>query len=184
MRSYSIRDAEVGDVVSVVGLKLEYDDSYFFVERVHRYASHGDTWHELVCSDGEHRIWVDWVDSYELFITATDNPSPSGLSSVGLTEEVLIELDEEHSIDNCIEVDGDVYHYKDSSEVFFHQDRSERGQGFYSWDFIHDQGDRAMSVAKWEGRPFEVTFSEVIPPDNITLYPGDRSNRPGEQGAR
>ena len=180
-RDSSIRDARVGDVVSIVGLSLEYDDVYFFVERVHRYSSHGETWHEMVCSDGDNRVWVDWVDSYDLFVTATDNANPSGLSSAGLTEEVLIELDEENSIDNHIEVNGDVYHYKSSSEVLFYQDGRDPGQGFYAWDFIRDQGDRVMSVSKWEGRPFEVSFSEVISPDNITLYPGDR-NRPGEYG--
>jgi hypothetical protein len=177
----SIRDARVGDVLTIVGLNLEYDDLFFYVERVHRYSSHGETWHELVCSDGDNRVWVDWVEGYDLFITATDNPNPSGLDSVGLTEEALIELDEAHSIDNYIEVDGDVYHYKNSSEVFFYPDRRGSGQGFYSWDFIRDEGDRVMSVSKWEGRPFEVSFSEVISPDNITLYPGDR-NRPGEYG--
>ena len=182
-RDESIRDARVGDVLTIVGLNLEYDDLFFYVERVHRYSSHGETWHELVCSDGDNRVWVDWIDGYDLFITATDNPIPSGLASVGLTEEVLIDLDEENSIDNSIEVDGDIYHYKNSSEALFYQDRSGPGQGFYTWDFIRDQGDRVMSVAKWEGRPFEVTFSEVVSPASITLYPGDR-NRPGEQQAR
>ena len=182
-RDYSIRDTRVGDVISIVGLNLEYDDVYFFVERVHRYSSHGETWQEMVCSDGNYRVWIDWVDGYDLFVTATDDPNPSGLSVVGLTEEVLVELDEENSIDNSIEVDGDIYHYKTSSEVIFYQDRQGSGQGFYAWDFIRDEGDRVMTVSKWEGRPFEVSFSEVIPPANITLYPGDR-NRPGEQGDR
>ena len=31
-----------------------------------------------------------------------------------------------------------------------------------------------MSIAKWEGRPFEVTFSETLPPDGVTLYKGER----------
>ena len=187
-RDDSIRDARVGDVVSIAGFRLEYEDVYFYVERVHRYSGHGETWHEVVCTDGHHQVWVDWVDGHDLFVTATDNPDPSGLASVGLTEETLIELDEENSIDNHIEVEGEVYRYRNSSETLFYQDGRGAGQGFYSWDFIREQGDRVMSVAKWEGRPFEVTFSEVIPPENITLYPGDRGSenrsRPSEQEYR
>ena len=179
----SIRAAKVGDVLSIQGLALQYDDLYFFVERLNRYASDAETWYELTCVDGDSHIWIDWTDGYDLFVTATDDPDPSGLASIGLTEEQLIDLDEENSIDNYIEVEGDKYHYRNSSEVTFYQDNRGEGQGFYHWDFIRDDGDRVMSVTKWEGRPFEVTFSEVIAPDQVKLYKGERtepgSRRPG-----
>ena len=172
----SIRVAKVGDVVSIQGLALEYDDLYFFVERIHRYSSDGDTWYELTCVDGDTHIWIDWTAGYDLFITATDDPDPTGLASIGLTEDQLIELDEENSIDNRIEVEGDLYYYKNSSEVMFYQDNRGRGKGFYHWDFIREDGDRALAVSKWEGRPFEVAFSEVIAPNRITLYKGERTD--------
>ena len=177
----SIRDARVGDVISIIGLNPEYDDVYFIIERVHRYSSHGETWHEMECVDGDNRVWIDWVDGYDLFITATDDPTPSGLSSTGITEDDLIELDEEHSIDNHIEIDGDVYYYKNSSEVSFFQDGRGPGQEYYFWEFTREQGDRVMSVHKWEGRPFEVVFSEVIPPELITLYKGEREDPGGQR---
>ena len=170
----SIRATRVGDVVSITGLALEYDDLYFFVEKIHRYTSDADTWYELLCVDGDNRVWIDWTDGYDLFVTATDDPSPSGLDSIGLTEEELIQLDEAHSIDNCINIEGENYHYRNSSEVLFYQDDRGQGEGFYLWDCIREQGDRVMAVSKWEGRPFEVVFSEVITPDRITLYKGDR----------
>ncbi len=170
----SIRAAKVGDVVSITGLALEYDDLYFFIEKIDRYSSDADTWYELLCVDGDTRVWIDWTDGYDLFVTATDDPSPVGLGSIGLTEEELIELDEAHSIDNNIDVDGDNYYYRNSSEVLFHQDNRGQGEGFYQWDFIREQGDRVLSISKWEGKPFEVVFTEVIAPDRITLYKGDR----------
>ena len=170
----SIRAAKVGDVVSITGLALEYDDLYFFIERVHRYSSDADTWYELLCVDGDNRVWIDWTDGYDLFVTATDDPNPAGLSSIGLTEEELIELDEAHSIENYINVDGDNYYYRNSSEVLFYQDNRAPGEGFYQWDFIREQEDRVLAVSKWEGKPFEVAFSEVMSPDRITLYKGER----------
>ena len=176
----SIKAAIVGDVLSIVGLSLEYDDVYFFVERIHRYKSDADTWHEVVCADEDNRVWIDWTDGYDLFITATDNPNPSGLATIGLAEDELIELDEDHSIDNSIEVDGDRYYYRNSSEALFYQDSRGQGEGFYTWDFIREQGDRVLTVSKWEGKPFEVTFSEVISPDRITLYKSSREE-PGKQ---
>jgi hypothetical protein len=172
----TIRAARVGDVVSIQGLALEYDDVYFFVERLHRYTSDAETWYELTCVDGDTHIWIDWTDGYDLFVTATDDPDPTGLESIGLTEEQLIDLDEQHSIDNLIEVEGEQYYYKNSSEVMFHQDNRGRGKGFYLWDFIREDGERVLAVSKWEGRPFEVAFGEVIAPDRITLYKGERTD--------
>jgi hypothetical protein len=172
----TIRAARVGDVVSIQGLALEYDDIYFFVERLHRYTSDAETWFELTCVDGDTHIWIDWTDGYDLFVTATDDPDPTGLESIGLTEEQLIDLDEEHSIDNQIEVEGDQYFYKNSSEVMFYQDNRGRGKGFYLWDFIREDGERVLAVSKWEGRPFEVAFGEVIDSNRITLYKGERTD--------
>jgi hypothetical protein len=41
----NIRAAKVGDVVSISGLRLEYDDVYFFVEKINRYSSESETWY-------------------------------------------------------------------------------------------------------------------------------------------
>ncbi len=172
----TIRAARVGDVVSIQGLALAYDDVYFFVERLNRYTSDAETWYELTCVDGDTHIWIDWTDGYDLFVTATDDPDPTGLESIGLTEEQLIGLDEEHSIDNQIEVEGDQYFYKNSSEVMFYQDNRGRGKGFYLWDFIREDGERVLAVSKWEGRPFEVAFGKVIDSSRITLYKGERTD--------
>ena len=134
--------------------------------------------------DGDTRIWIDWTDGHDLFVTATDDPDPVGLGSIGLTEEQLISLDEENSIDNYIEVEGDQYDYRNSSEVTFYQDNRGEGQGFYLWDFIREDGDRVLSVTKWEGRPFEVAFSEVIASDSIKLYKGERTGERTDRGSR
>jgi hypothetical protein len=176
----SIRAAKVGDVLSIQGYALEYDDLYFYVERIHRYSNDADTWYELTCVDGDTHIWIDWTEGYDLFVTVTDDPDPVGLSSAGLSEEQLVALDEENSIDNDVEVEGDIYHYRNSSEVTFYQDNRGQGQGFYHWDFLRDDGERSLSVVKWEGRPFEVVFSDVIDPGSVKLYkaePTDPTNR-------
>lgn len=171
----SIRAAKIGDVLSIQGLALEYDDLYFFVEKIHRYSSASDTWYELTCVDGDTHIWIDWTDGYDLFVTATDDPDPVGLASIGLTEEQLIDLDEENSIDNFIEVEGARFDYRNSSEVTFYQDNQGQGIDFYHWDFLREDEDRALSISKWEGRPFEAVFTDVVDPDSIKLYKGERT---------
>ena len=170
----SIKDAKVGDVISVQGLSLEYDDIYFFLERIDRYETPGGVWHELLGVDGDNRIWVEWSDGYELFVTASDNRQPVGLSSIGLNEEELVRLDEENSIDNHITVEGRRYSYRTSSEALYFKDNRGEGDGFYLWEFMAEDESRVLSVSKWEGMPFEAYFSEVISPDNVSLYQGER----------
>ena len=171
----SIKDARVGDVISVQGLSLEYDDHYFFLERIDRYETPGGVWHELYAVDGDNRVWVEWSEGYELFVTASDNRRPVGLSSIGLNEEDLLRLDEENSIDNYITVEDRQYSYRTSSEALYFKDNQGEGEGFYLWEFMAGDELRVLSVSKWEGMPFAAYFREVISPDSVSLYKGDRT---------
>ena len=176
----SIRDAKVGDVFLIQGLSLEYDDVYFFIEDVDRYESPSGAWYEVVGSDGDKKVWIEWSPGDELFVTATDNRRPVGLSSIDLTEEELVRLDEEHSIDNYIVADNQRYYYRNSSEALYFKDNRGQGEGFYLWDFISEDELRVLAITKWEGVPFESFFSEVIPPDNVTLYKGEQPDSAGQ----
>jgi len=170
----SIKDARVGDVISIQGLSLKYDDIYFYLEKLDRYESPAGVWYELFGVDGDNRVWIEWSEGDGLFVTATDNRQPVGLSSIGLNEEELVRLDEENSIDNYITVGDQRFRYRTSSEALYFKDNRGEGEGFYLWDFMAEDGLRVLSASKWEGMPFEVFFSEVISPDSVTLYKGDR----------
>jgi len=174
--SDSIKDAKVGDVFTIQGLSLEYDNVYFFIEKIDRYENASGEWYEITGVDGDNQVWAEWSQTDNLFVTATDNRRPVGLSGIGLTEEELIRLDEENSIDNFIDVDNERYFYRASSEASYFKDNCSQGDGFYLWDFISENERRVLSVTKWEGLPFECFYSEVISPGNVTLYKGDRPN--------
>ena len=172
----SIRAAQVGDVVVVQGLHLDYDDAYLVVEQVNRYAGSGIEWRELVAADAQRRLWLEWSgDGGNLFVTAATERRPAGLDAIGLTEDDLIALDEEHSIDNGVVIAERRYAYRNSFEAFYYPgDRSGEGEGFYMWEFLADDGQDLLAITKFEGLPFEAHFSEIIDPDNVLVYPGQR----------
>ena len=183
----SISNVRVGDEVSIVGLTEGFDEVYrsverrdsFVIEQVNRYESDAGEWFEAIGVDGERRLWLEWAEEDELFVTATMSKKPMGLSSFGLTEKSLIRMDEEHDIDNVITHDGARYFYKNSHEVAYYEDDGDEGEAFYLWDFVNEDRSRALSVVKWEGVPFQGFISEIVPPENISV---SKLRKPGNGG--
>ena len=183
----SIRNAEVWDEVAIFGLTEGFDDVYstierrdsFVVAKKNRYESDAGEWFEVIGEDGERQFWVEWADEDELFVTATTNKEPMGLTSVSLTEKKLIQMDEENSIDSHFTYEGTRYYYKNSQEVIYYEDEEGDGEGFYLWDFVSQEEKRVLSVVKWEGVPFQVFISEVVPPGKISVLKG---RAPGNRG--
>ena len=164
----SIKDARVGDVFTIEGLAADYEDSYLIVEKLNRYKSASGEWYELLGVDGEKRLWVQWSDGGGLFVTANAEAPGMGLTQLGITEQQLIKMDEEHSVDNYITFEGTRYQYTNSSEALFYQDDRGEGEGYYLWEFAGE--DKVMSVDKWEGTPFQAYISDVVPSESIIIY--------------
>ncbi len=166
----TIRDARVGDVFTVTGLALEYEDSYFIIEKRNRYASPNSEWYELLGVDSNARLWLNYSAGGDLFMTATPDERPMGLSQLGITEDDLVRMDNEHAIDNSVSFDAETFHYKNSGEVFLFEDGMGEGHGHYVWEFEADDGSRVLSIDKWEGRPFHAYVGQVVPAENVAVY--------------
>ena len=49
-------------------------------------------------------------------------------------------------------------------------DGSEDGEGFYLWEFADDDNEKFISIAKWEGVPFQAYLSEAVSQDSVVVY--------------
>ena len=158
----TIRSAGVGDVVVITGFSPTYEDAYFLIEGVHRYESPFGVWQELTGVDGDRRVAIEWSDEDGLSISVTEQAAPTGLAAVGLTDDDLVRLDQEQSIDNFITYEDQKYLYRNSYEVYYFKDNRGEGEGFYMWEFVGEDRGKVVSVVKWEGMPFEVYFPVVV----------------------
>ena len=150
--SDSIGDAAVGDVFTVTGHDVEYEDAYFIVEQVNRYRSAAGAWREALGVDGESRLWVSWAeDAGALYVTVSPDVRPVGLSAIGLTDQDMIRLDDEQSIDNYVTVDSTSYYYRFSAETTLFEGHDDRGEEFYMWDLVSEDDTRVLTIDKWEG---------------------------------
>ena len=164
----SIRSARVGDVLFIPGMWETGEDAYLIVEQISNLKSAYGESHELVGVDGERRATIEWSDHDGLYISVVLQDRPIGLSAVGLDYETLVAWDERKSLENSIEFDGHSYFYRNSYEAFY--ERGGEHEGFYTWEFIRDDDEGAVTVVKWEGLPFEVYASVTISPHLVTVY--------------
>ena len=166
----SIKDAVVGDVFTITGFSIQFEDSYLIIEKKDRYESDTGSWYEAFGSDGGNSLWLQWSDADIIQISAMTDDKPVGLSTLGINESDLHRMDDEHSIDNTIIFDDIKFSYQQSREAFHFPNGQGQGEGFYMWEFASEDQVRLISVIKWENTPFQVYYSEVVPLENVTVY--------------
>ena len=167
----TLANAGVGDVVVIAGFAPNLDDAFFLIESRNRYEAATGVWRELVGVDGDRRVCIEYSgDGASLFISVSEYGAAMGLASLGLDEQRLIEMDEQHSIDNYVEYRGERYYYTNSQEVYFFVNDGGEGEGYYGWEFLSTDRRKLLSVVKWEGVPFEVYTSQVVSPSIVSVY--------------
>lgn len=167
----SVKDAVVGDVFTIMGYDVEYDDGYYLVEAKHRYATSYSAWYELVGGDADRKLWVYWSnDGGRLFASVAKSNEPVALDVLNLTRDDLAEVDAQHSLSNYFTYEGRDFYYLNSGEAFFFEGNQGDGIGYYTWDLMSSDERTVLSIDKFEDRPYECYFSSVVSPDSITVY--------------
>ena len=166
----TIGSVRVGDVVVISGFSPTSEDAYVITEKVNRYESPVGKWYDLVGSDGDRRMTIEWSDDDDLSIFVSMQEAPKGLSGIGLTEDELARMDTEQSIDSYVDHEDERYFYSNSYEVLRFEDRGDESEGFYLWEFFTRERQKTVSVVKWEGMPFEVYTSEALSPERVSVY--------------
>ena len=167
----TLRSARVGDVVVISGFSPTLEDSYVIADKINRYESSLGKWYDLIGTDGDRPVAIEWSDDGgRLSILVSVQESPMGLPVVGLTHDELVRMDEEQSLENHIEYEGERYAYRNSYEVIRFEDGGQEGEGFYLWEFFTEDRQKTVAVVKWEEMPFEVYASETVASDRVSVF--------------
>ena len=165
-----VTDIQRGDVVTLNGGGDEYHDLSFDIDRINRYESSGLEWFEHSGLYNGRRIYIEVKkdDFVESFVDLAKN-APA-LGDLGLAEDDLIRMDESQDRSESIEFQGHTFRYHDSQEVGYFEDSRGDGEGYYTWEFREVDGERVITVEKWEGEPFEVRIARKVNPNDFEIY--------------
>ena len=163
--------AKVGDAAVIRGAGTDFEDMHLTIDRVAEYAAGSDRWGEVSGIYHNKRVYVEWMED-DVFEVAINNGDSIRLRDLDITEDDLIRFDEEQSDHNSVNFNGKEYHFVESQEAEYREDRGSGfggGEGFYLWDFKADDGEQ-LWIEKWEDEPFEGGLSTPVNPDTVTLY--------------
>ncbi len=164
-----IGSATAGDVIVVAGFSETFGDAYFIVEEINRYEGI-DTWYELIGADGDRKVAFEASDNSSSHIAVTEQQQPLGLVRIGVSEDELVRMDDDHSIDNGFVFNDERYSYVNSQEVRFFKGNQSDWEGLYLWEFKGENGENLLSVIKWEGLPFEVYEHKLLSLSLVSLF--------------
>ena len=166
----SVAAATIGDNISIRGAGDDYADLNFTVDRKNRHEADGDKWIELSGRYNGRRIYVEVSEDDEVEVTVDLSRVEIALGDLGLNEDDLLRLDESQDQSESTEYDGSTWRYESSHEISCFKDDGAGHVGYYGWDFREQDGERILSVEKWEGEPFEVCLARRVNSDDVQVF--------------
>jgi hypothetical protein len=131
------------------------------------YRQGGFKWHELECSAGDEKFWIEVEKDDELEISITLRKLK--LSDLGVSKSELEKIDDTE--EGTIDYDGTQYEYEDSGKAEFLRDgNTDDAEEFYFWDFESEDEQHFLSVEKWSDGSFEASYSEPLKASQISVF--------------
>jgi hypothetical protein len=168
--SLTVKDAKVGDSISVAGAGENFSDLDFTVDRRTRYEAGEKQWFELSGMHGEGRVALEVRDEDEVEVRCFLAGFKLSLEDLGVSEDDLAQMDERQNTADNFDFDGKTWYYRLSKEVGVFRDGQTQGTGFYGWEFIEDGGARFLSIRKREGEPFTAGVAVKLNPADVTVF--------------
>ncbi len=164
--SLSITNIDKGGIFKLTGVGENSEELVLKVLAKHLYQEGDFYWYELECDKGDgEKIWVEIEDDDQLTVSVV--LKKLSLVETGVTKVYLDLIDDIEK--GSITYKGKDFKYLESDEAVFYrfcEDKSPKK--FYYWDF--KSGVNMLSFEKWSDKDYEVFYSQIMFPAQITVY--------------
>ena len=141
-----------------------------YVKHRNRYSDSDTNWYELVCEYQGRDLLVEWSkEGRQTYISAGFEDANPKLSSLGLTEEDLIDFDEGRR--KSFEWDGIEWFLQESCERKFYEEDGSEFEGHYAWEFEDEEGDHYITIEKYASDHRMYVYRQYdIPANAVNVY--------------
>jgi hypothetical protein len=172
LANLKITDAKPGDNLSIVGAGDQLEDLDFTVDKRTMVEAGDVRWTELGGSYRNRRVTLEVHNDDETAVSGCFDDRHLTLDQLGLSEQDLADIDQRQNPADNFEFEDKVWMYRWSRELGIFRDSEMQGSGCYCWQFQEENGDRSLTIRKFEGQPFGAYVSQKVNPGDITVYRG------------
>ncbi len=172
LANLKVTDARLGDLLSITGAGPDFGDLDFKVERIDQMEAGNRSWKQLSGAWRNLRVYLEVHSLDEVEVYGNYDGRQLTLDALGLTEADLSELDSRQNQSDFVDFEGKFWLYRFSREIGIFTAGAATGSGFYAWQFQEQDTKRFLSIRKYEGQPFAVSFWTKTEPADITVYRG------------
>ncbi len=156
-----------GGMVQLSRIGEGLDDYDVSILSKHIYRQGESTWYELEGDKGDEKVWIEFEEDDELEISLKQKELK--FRDLGIKKSDLERIDDEE--EGYLNYEGEKFYYEDSDEAIFYRNGiEEKAEKYYYWDFENDDGTKFISVEKWSGKDYEVTYSIPLKESQIMVY--------------
>ncbi|MBS1874510.1 MAG: DUF4178 domain-containing protein [Acidobacteria bacterium] len=163
-------NARRGDVVSIRGAADDFSDLDFTVDRRSAYESSNRRWVDLSGEYRGRRVYLEVMGRTEPDAMGILDGRKLSLPDVQLTEQQLADMDSRQDANAFIQYENKRWYFDSSREIGYFENEGQQGEGLYRWLFREQNGDRLISIEKWEGEPFEARIAKRLNTQDITVF--------------
>lgn len=162
--------ARSGDVISIPGGAADFSDLDFTVDRRSAYQAGNRRWVDLSGDFRGNRVYLEAQPGPSTEVVGILDPRKLTIADLHLSEDRMVELDNQQDPNQCVEFEGKKWNYESSRELTYFENETGAGEGLYRWLFREQGGDRSLCAEKWEGEPFEVRIARRLNARDITVF--------------
>lgn len=168
----TVKDARVGDALSVTGAAEDFSDLDFTVDRRDTFEAGSSQWFEVSGTWRDRRVFLQVHTGDVTQVFGNFDNRRLTLDDFGLSEDDMAELDQRQNASDFIDFEGKFWLYRFSREIGVFSEGHSTGRGFYAWQFQEQDGKRFLQVRKFEGEPFTASIWVTVSPRDVTVFRG------------
>ena len=168
-----VTDARVDDVLSVSGAGDDFSDVDFTVDRLEVCEAGSRTWKILSGMWRNRRVFLEVHNDETVAVLGCFDGRTISLDEMGLSEGDMGEIDSRQNQTDFVDFEGKFWLFRFSREMGLFGAGNSTGRGFYCWQFAEQDGNRFMTVRKFQGEPFVANIWIKVEPANVTVYRGN-----------